>query len=139
MTTDPLLAFGDLKLLTIDPKNGRAGREQDIVLHLAGGQLSIVPKKGGAALQVVPYSQISHATYVNGKRPQWNPAAPSPPADLEVPGGGFLGIGGGGRPWLTLQTDTGYLILRLQNNAREILRAIETRTGVKVDSRPAEN
>jgi serine/threonine-protein kinase len=139
MTTDPLLTFGDLKLLTIDPKNGREGREQDVVLNLAGGQVSIVPKKGGTALQVVPYSQISHATYVNGKRPQWSPGASAPPADLEVPGGGFLGMGSGGRPWLTLQTDTGYLILRLNNNAREILRAIETRTGVKVDSRPAEN
>ena len=137
MTGDPLLAFGDLKLLTVDPKNGREGREQDIVLNFAGGQLSVVPKRGGAAIQVVPYSQISHATYVNAKRPQWNPGAASPPSDLDVPGG-FLGFGGGGRQWLTLQTKSGYMILHLHNNQREILEAVETRTGLKVDSRPAE-
>jgi eukaryotic-like serine/threonine-protein kinase len=134
-TNDPLLAFGDVKLLTVD---GHEGREQDVVLNLAGGQLSVVPKKGGAALQVLPYAQIARVTYVNGRKPQWHPAAASPPSDLDVPGG-FLGMGGGARQWLTLQTRTTYVILRLHNNQREILQAIESRAGLKVDSRPAED
>ena len=134
-TNDPLLAFGDVKLLTVD---GHEGREQDVVLNLAGGQLSVVPKKGGAALQVLPYAQIVRVTYVNGRRPQWHPAAASPPSDLAVPGG-FLGMGGGARQWLTLQTTATYVILRLHNNQREILQAIETRAGLKIDSRPAED
>ena len=124
-----------MKLLTVD---GHEGREQDVVLNLAGGQLSVVPKKGGPALHVLPYAQIARVTYVNGRKPQWHPAAASPPSDLDVPSG-FLGMGGGARQWLTLQTRTTYVILRLHNNQREILQAIESRAGLKVDSRPAED
>ena len=136
-TNDPLVAFGDLKLLTVDAKTGHEGREQDVVLHLANGQLTVVPKKGGAALNVMPYAKLVHLTYVNARRPQWDKAAASPPEDLDVPGG-FLGMGGGERQWLTVQTRSSYLILRLRNNQREILQAIEARTGLKIDRRPAE-
>jgi hypothetical protein len=132
---DALLAFSNVKLLTVDA-SGRDTDDQDVVLNFAAGRISVFPKKGGAALQVVPYQEVSHATYVNGRKPEWDPAAPSPSDDLRVPGG-FLGFGGGTRQWLTLQTKTSFVILRLDENPRPILEAVQTRTGLKVDTRPA--
>jgi serine/threonine-protein kinase len=133
---DPLLAFGNVKMLAI---SGQNGKEQDVVINLAAGHITVVPRKGGAALDVVPYRGIVKATYVHGNAPEWDSSAPSPPDKLEL-SGGFLGIGGRSRNWLTLQTKDAFLILRLDDeNQRQLMAAIESRAGVSIDRRaPAE-
>jgi len=126
-----MLAFGNVKMLAI---NGQNGREQDVVINFAGGQITVVPKKGGAALDVIPYRGIVKATYVRGNTPEWDASAASPPDKLELPGG-FLGIGRS-RNWLTLQTRDAFLILRLDDeNQRQVMAAIESRAGVSIDRR----
>jgi hypothetical protein len=132
MTTDSLLAFGDVKLLAVI---GQTGKEQDVVVNFVGGQITVVPKKGGAAVNMLPYRDIVKATYVHDNAPQWDSTAASPPDKLEVPGG-FLKIGGRARNWLTLQTKTSYLILRLDDeNQRQVMQALEARAGVSIDRR----
>ena len=133
MASDSLLAFGNLRMLAV---RGQAGKEQDVVLHFVGGEITVVPKKGGAALDVLPYRQIVSATYVRGNTPQWDSSAASPPDKLDLPGG-FLGIGGRARNWLTIQTKTSFLILRLDDeNQRQVMETLEARAGVKIDRRP---
>ena len=62
----------------------------------------------------MPYGTVVTATYAHAHDPRWNPAAGSPPADLDVPGGGIFGSGT--RHWLTIQTAAGYLILHLEDD-----------------------
>jgi hypothetical protein len=128
-----MLAYGNVKMLAV---SGQIGREQDVVLNFASGQLTVVSKKGGSAIEVLPYRGIVKATYVRGGNPQWDESAASPPDKLELPGGGFLGLGGRSRNWLTLQTKTGFLILRLDDeNQRQVMATVEERTGVSIDKR----
>jgi len=78
----------------------------------------------------MPYSSIAAATYARSRRPRGQAV----PGAVEVPenvgGAGFLG---GARHWLTLQTPTEFLIIRLEDrNLIRVLNAIEARTGSKV-------
>jgi len=125
---DPHVAFVDVKMLVVTDKKSQ---DQDVTLNLAAGQISLVSKKGGAALKTIPYKRLAHATYIHAHDPKWDPGLSSPPSDLEVPGS-FLRSST--RHWLTLQTKTDYLILRLtDDNWMTILQTIESRTGLKVD------
>jgi len=122
---DPHVAFVDLKLLAV---TGKKGQDQDVTLNLAAGQLTVVAKKGGAALKSVPYKGLLRATYTHSKDPKWDPAFSGPPADLDVPG-----VFRTSRHWLTLQTATDYVILRLGDDSwRNVLQTVESRTGLKV-------
>jgi hypothetical protein len=126
---DTHVAFVDVKLLAVV---GKKTQDQDVVMTLAGGEIAFAPKKGGAALRTLPYKRLVKATYTHAKDPKWDISLNSPPPDLETHGGVF-GISSA-RHWLTLQTNTEYLILRLTDEHwASILHTIETRTGVKVD------
>jgi serine/threonine-protein kinase len=134
LTNDSLLAFGDVRFLAV---SGQSSKEQDVVLNFISGQITVVPKKGGEALHVLPYKDIVKGTYVHGNAPLWDSTAASPPDKLEVPGG-FLKIGGRARNWLTLQTKTSFLILRLDDdNQRQVMQALESRAGITIDRRPS--
>jgi hypothetical protein len=98
------------------------------------GQISLAPRRGGAAILSIPYARLAHATYVKAKDPKWypDPALSMPPDGVDIPG--FMR---GARHWLVLQTRTNYVILRLDDSDfSQILDTVESRTGIKVD-RPA--
>jgi hypothetical protein len=123
------VAFVDVKLLEV---KGTKADDQDVVLNMAAGQLSVVSKKGGNALRALPYSQLARVTYSHSKDPQWDARFSSPPPKLDTPG-----VFKSSRHWLTLQTQTDYMILRLADgNFASILQAVESRTGQAIDRRP---
>jgi len=125
---DPHIAFVDVKLLDV---KGTKADDQDVVLSLAAGQISVVSKKGGDALRSLSYAQLMRVTYAHAKDPQWDASFSSPPPKLDVPG-----VFKSSRHWLTLQTRTDYLILRLSDaNFATILQTVESRTGIPVDKR----
>ena len=81
-------------------------------------------------IRSLPYTAIAAATYARARRPRGQAA----PGALDVPenvgGSGFLG---GARHWLTLQTPSEYLIVRLEDrNVIRVINGIEARTGNKV-------
>jgi hypothetical protein len=116
-----------LKVLLI---SGKRTTDQDVILTLAGGQLSVSPRTGGSPMAAFPYKSVARATYIRAKDPKWDSALPAPPDDLDMPGGLF------GRPtrhWLTLQTKQAFLVLRLEDsNVKGVLDAVEARTGIKI-------
>jgi hypothetical protein len=123
---DTHVAFNDVKVLTV---TGKKGQDQDVVLNFVAGQISIAPKKGGAAMVSVPYQRLVKGTYIHAKDPKWDASLPAPPDGLDI--SGFMR---GSRHWLVLQTKTDYLVLRLDDsNWSEVLDTIEARTGFKVD------
>ncbi len=125
---DTLAAFGGVRLLAA---NGRRAVERDVVINFGGGQVSVLPRDGGAAIAAVPYRRIRRATYVNARDPKWDPTLAGPPSDLDV--GTVMRRA---RAWLVVQTADTYAILRLDTNAAKIIETLEARTGIKVD-RPA--
>lgn len=112
--------------------SGKKGQEQDVVLTLGNGLISITPKKGGTALMTLPYKRIARGIYTHAKDPQWDVSLNGPPQDLDVPGSGVFRSST--RHWLTLQSNTEYAILRLNDDTwNSILQTIEARTGLKID------
>lgn len=111
---------------------GDDSQDQDALVNFGGGQITVVPKDGGAAYASVPYPTIAHATYSHSKDPKWDGGLPAPPDNLNIHG--FLR---GSRHWLTLQSKTGYVLLRLDDaNFRQVLDTIENRCRLKVDRMP---
>ena len=64
---------------------GKKSQDEDVTLNFAAGQISVVSKKGGAALWTDPYRRLAHLTYVHARDPKWDATLNGPPADLEVP------------------------------------------------------
>jgi hypothetical protein len=127
---DPHIAFVDVKVLEV---KGTKADDRDVVLNLAAGQISLVSKKGGDALRSMPYAELRRITYSHSKDPQWDPSLNAPPAKLDVPG-----VFKSARHWLTFQSGSDYVILRLADeNWASILQTIETRTGLTIDRRSA--
>jgi hypothetical protein len=124
---DTLAAFGGVKLIAVGA-NSRRGVERDVVINFGGGQISVLPRDGGAAIAAVPYQRIRRATLVNARDPKWDPTLAAPPADLDV--GTVIRRA---RAWLVVQTADAYAILRLDTNAARIIETLEARTGIKVD------
>ena len=106
------------------------GREQDVLLGLEPGRLVVRSRDSGAVLKTLPYKSIVAATYARDKRPR-----PSDDTSLASVPDNFGGSGfflGSAKHWLTLQTKSEFLILRLEDkNMRPITTAIESRTGLK--------
>lgn len=108
---------------------GKKASDQDVLLSFAGGQISLTAKDGGSAMVTIPYKTVIRGTYVKSRDPRWDAALPSPTEKLDMPG-----LIRTARHWLTLQTRTAYVILRLEDeNFERIIQAIETRSNVKVD------
>lgn len=123
----PAENFGDIKTLVVD---GTRSREVDALLSLEPGNLIVRSRSDGSVLRTLPYTAIAAATYARARRPRGQAA----PGALDVPenvgGSGFLG---GARHWLTLQTPSEYLIVRLEDrNVIRVINGIEARTGSKV-------
>ena len=123
----PTENFGDIKTLAVE---GTRSREVDALLSLEPGNLIVRSRADGSVLRTMPYASIAAATYARARRPRGQTA----PGALDVPenvgGSGFLG---GARHWLTLQTPSEFLIIRLEDrNVIRVLNGIELRTGSKV-------
>ena len=123
-----LATFGDVKYLRV---HGKDADDDDAILQFVGGQVTVIPKKGGSAFATVPYRRVAHATYVHAKMPKWDPGLPAPVDGFDVPG---IGLFRPARHWLVLQTRTDFAILRLDDsNWKQVLDTFEARTGLKVD------
>jgi serine/threonine-protein kinase len=126
---DTHISFVDVKMLTVI---GKKAQEQDVVLTLGNGQITVTPKKGGTALMTLPYRRVARGLYTHAKEPQWDVSLNAPPSDLDIPGSGVFRSST--RHWLTLQSNTEYAILRLSDDTwNRILQTIESRTGLKID------
>jgi hypothetical protein len=107
---------------------GKKADEQPAVLQLAADRLSIVGANG-AALAVMPYREVTYAVYVHAKDPKWSVVLAAPPPDPDLPGGIFRSS----RHWLTLQSRSSFVILRLgDDNWQRVLEAIGSRS-VKIE------
>ena len=126
---DSFVTYKDIKFMAV---KGDDSQDQDALVNFGGGQITVVPKDGGAAFASVPYATIAHATYSHSKDPKWDGSLPAPPDNLNIHG--FLR---GTRHWLMLQSKTAFVLLRLDdNNFRAVLDTIENRCRLKVDRMP---
>ena len=106
------------------------GRETDVLLGLESGKLIVRSRDSGAILKTLPYTSIAAATYVRDKRPKGSDDTSLAAVPENFGGSGFFL--GSAKHWLTLQSKSEFLILRLEDkNMRAITTAIEGRTGVK--------
>lgn len=124
--TDTPLAFRDVRLLTL---NGKKAGETVAMLGFGNGHVSgLAPS--GATIVALAYGEITNAVYVRAKDPKWSVVLASPPPDVDLPGGLFRSA----RRWLTLQSRSNFLIVRLNDNDwRQVIDTLATRAGVKVD------
>jgi hypothetical protein len=122
-------SFGNVKTVMLD---GTKERELDALLALEGGNLIVRSRDSGAVLKTMPYRSVAAATYTHAKRPRSNDAAGIAVVPENLGGGGLLGSA---KNWLTVQSKTDFLILRLDEDrsVQTVLAAIESRTGTKVD------
>ena len=124
---DPAIEFSDLKWLRV---TGRRGEDVDAVLRLGNGLLVVAPRRGDEVS--APYKDVLAATFVKDRDPRWALNFPSPPANLDLPGGLFGRRSA--RNWLVLQGAAWYLIVTLPDDQVEpVLVAIADRTRVKID------
>lgn len=128
----PAENFGDIKTMVVD---GGRGREVDALLSLEPGTLMVRARSDGSLLRTLPYAQIAAATYARTRRPRGQAV----PGLADVPDNLGGRVFSGSRHWLTLQTATDYLIIRLEDrNMVRVLSSIEARTGSKVVRAQAE-
>jgi serine/threonine-protein kinase len=121
----PGAAAFDLRVLAF---TGKKAEEEPAVLRLAADRLSIVGANG-AALAVMPYREVTYAVYVHAKDPKWSVVLAAPPPDPDLPGGIFRSS----RHWLTLQSRSSFVILRLgDDNWQRVLEAVGGRS-VKIE------
>jgi hypothetical protein len=124
--TEEHLFFSNLKLLSVI---GKKASDQDVLLSFAGGQISLTAKGGGSAMVTIPYKSVVRGTYTKAREPRWDASLPSPTEKLDLPG-----LIKTARHWLTLQTRTAYVILRLEDdNFERIIQAVEARSAIKID------
>ena len=126
VANDPLATFPNVKFYVI---TGKRGQDRDVMLNFAGGQIMVMLKTGGEAIVAVPYKKILKATYSISRDPRWDASLPGPPEGLDV--GSFIRQT---RHWLVIQGTERFAVLRLEeSNARQIIDAFESRTGLKVE------
>ena len=124
----PTESFGDIKAVV--PGEGTKSREVDALLSLEPGKLVVCSRESGAVLKTLPYQVIAAATYVQSRRPKASDSTAVAPVPENVAGSGFFL--GSAKHWLTLQSASDFLILRLDDkNIRAITTSLDARTGVK--------
>ncbi len=123
---DEHLTFSNVKLLTV---SGSKAQDQDVLISFVGGQISVTSKSGGTAIVSMPYRSIAHGTYIHAKDPKWDATLPAPTGKMDMPG--FIRTS---HHWLTLQTHTAFVILRMEDdNWERIVQAVEARAAMKIE------
>lgn len=113
--------------------SGKKADEQPAIINFVNGQMTVVSPRAGTTLATMPYADLTYAVYIHAKDPKWSVVLSAPPPDPDLPGGLFRSA----RHWLTLQSRSAFMILRLNDGDwRTILQAVSARTGVQVE-RPA--
>jgi hypothetical protein len=126
-TTSLPESFGDIKTLVAD---GTKSRELDALLILEPERLVVRNRDNGSILQATPYQSIAAATYARSKPPRWQEDGSVAPIPKSFSGSGFFLKSS--RHWLTLQSKTEFMVLRLEDkNFRMVLASVEAR-GLKV-------
>jgi hypothetical protein len=114
---------------------GKKGEERQVALNFGGGQVVAANLRDGAVVQALPYRDISYAVYTRAKEPKWSVVLAAPPADVDLPGGLFRSA----RRWLTLQSRSTFMIIRLNDNDwRQVVEMVSARLGIGVEQ-PAGN
>ena len=99
------------------------------ILGFGNGQVSAMGPTGVTIVEL-PYGEITYAVYARAKDPKWSVVLASPPPDVDLPGGLFRSA----RRWLTLQSRSNFIIVRLNDNDwRQVIDMLATRAGVNVD------
>jgi hypothetical protein len=111
--------------------DGTKSRELDALLILEPERLVVRNRDNGSILQAPPYQSIAAATYTRSKQPRWQEDGSVAPIPKSFSGSGFFLKSS--RHWLTLQSKTEFVILRLEDkNFRMVLESVEARAGLKV-------
>jgi serine/threonine-protein kinase len=127
-TTSLPESFGDIKTLVAD---GAKSRELDALLILEPDRLVVRNRDNGSILQAASYQSIAAATYTRSKQPRWQEDGSVAPIPKGFSGSGFFLKSS--RHWLTLQSKTEFVVLRLEDkNFRMVVASVEARTGLKV-------
>lgn len=109
---------------------GRRVEEVDAVLIFGEGRVTLANNSGQTSLGALPYDQVRSAVYTNDRNPRWYPTLAGPPADADMPGGVFRRAS----HWLTLQSRTGYLIVRMNDaDFRQIRATVADYLKIPVD------
>jgi serine/threonine protein kinase len=124
----PLVSFNQVRVLVSEA--GKA-REREGVLHLASGQITVVPVSGGAPILSVSTSALNALFYARSKQPRWRDASGQEVVSrIDLGPMGFLR---GERNWIILLTANDPIILRIEDAAlRTVLPALQERTGLTV-------
>ena len=121
-------SYGDIKTLVAD---GDKTKEIDVLLGLEHDKVVVRNRDNGSVLRSTAYQSIAAATYAHTKSPRWQDGENMAPVPKNFGGSGFFLKSS--KHWLTLQSKSDFLILRLEDkNVRAVLSSIETRTGAKV-------
>ena len=124
---DTPVDFKDMRLLVVA---GTKAAEQPGVLNFGGGRVAVVSEQSGATLAAIPYADVSYAYYTRAKDPKWSPVLAAPPGNVDLPSGLFSPA----RHWLTLQSRSSYMIVRLSDASwRQVLQTVTARTGLEVE------
>lgn len=108
---------------------GRRVDERDAVLAFADGEARLADSGGGTTYASLPFTQITSAAHIRARNPKWFPTLAGPAADIDMPGGLFRGD----RHWLVLQSRTGYLIARIDDDDwRRVAQAVTDHLGLTV-------
>lgn len=120
----PAEDFGDVKVLVVA---GDRSSEVDALLSFEPDSLVVRGRSDRAVLRTLPYRSIAAATYVRSRRPRGQDAAGAFAVPENVGGPGVVG---GARHWLTLQTASEFLIIRLvDRNVVRVINLVEARMG----------
>jgi serine/threonine protein kinase len=126
-TADIHLAFPGVRALVVD---GKKADDRPAVLAFGAGQVSLAAEKGGAPLAAMPYGEITYAVHVHARDPKWSVVLAAPPGDVDLPGGLFRSA----RHWLTLQSRSSFMIVRLgDSDWPKVMETVTARTGIKVE------
>jgi hypothetical protein len=126
---DNAQSFGNIKTVMLD---GTKERDLDALLGLESGRLVVRSRDSGAVLQSMPYRAVVGATYTHAKRPRTKPVSAGVATIPDNLGSGFLGKA---KNWLTLQSKTAFIVLRLDEDrdVKGVIAAIESHISAKVD------
>ena len=126
-TDDLPVVFKDVRAFVV---TGRKVDEPAAVLQFGDGRVRVTAPRGEPRYGELPYADVTSASYVRAKNPLWYPTLAAPPANVDMPGGLFRSD----RHWLTLQSRSGYLIVRLTDGEyRQVIETANARLRVRVE------
>lgn len=129
--------------------NGQKTKQIPVRLRLDGKSLVIESRQKAEILKSFDYADLKSAEYSYSKHPRWKAGAGAaavgylalgslifwPLFPIALPASIALGKSKSKRHWLTVKSDTDYVVLRLDKNIRKvILPAFEVRSGIKVEA-----